>query len=61
MARIAAVAPVAHGAPVEPAIDRCGHPTFDDLGQGAPAERAIALAPFQTVGLHLLHDLEGHR
>ena len=63
-APVAAVAPVAHGAPVEtvePAVHRLGHPALDNLGQRAPAERAVALAPVQTARLHLLHDLEGHR
>ena len=64
VARIEAVAPVAHGAAieaVEPAIDRLGHPALDDLGQRLAAKRAIILAPLQTVRLHLLHHREGHR
>ena len=52
MARIEAVAPVAHGAAVEavePVIDRLGHPPLNDLGQRTAAERAVALAPIQIV------------
>ena len=64
MARIAAIAPVAHCAPVEtgePAIDRFRHPALDNLGQRLPGKRAIALASLQTIGLHPLHELAGHR
>jgi len=43
---------------VEPAVHRLGHPALDDPGQCLPAERATALAPFQSARLHLLHHLE---
>ncbi len=64
MTPIEAVAPVAHGAAVEavePAIDRFAHPALDDLGQRKAAQRAVALAPFKPIGLHLLHQRKGHR
>ena len=60
-APVGAVAPVAHGAGVkvvEPAVHRLGHPALDDLGQRLAAEGAIALAPVQSVRLHLLHHLK---
>ena len=63
MARIVAVAPVARGEAietVEPAIDRLGDPSPDDLGKGLAAERAVALAPLQPIRLHLLHGCGGH-
>ena len=61
---IAAVAPVAQGAAiegVEPAVHRLGHPALDDLDQRLAAERPVALAPVQSVCLHLLHHLKGLR
>ena len=64
MTSVAAVAAVAHGTSVktiEPVIDRFGHPTLHDLGQGLATQRAVPLAPFKTLGLHNLHHLEGHR
>ena len=64
MARIEAVAPVAHGEAieaVEPVIDRLGHPALNDLGKRLTPERAVVLAPLKTIGLHLLHQGKGHR
>jgi hypothetical protein len=43
------------------AIDRRRHLGLDDLGQGLPAERTIALAPIQPISLHGLHHLEDNR
>ena len=43
------------------AIDRRRHLRLDDLGQGLPAKRTIALAPIQPICLHGLHHLEGSR
>ncbi len=43
------------------AVHRRSHLIFDDLRQGLPAERAVALAPLQAIALHRLHDLKSHR
>ena len=58
---VAAVSSVIGRELVEVAIDRGRHLIFDDLLQSLPAERAVTLAPIQTVRLHRLHDLKGHR
>jgi len=58
---VAAVGSVLGRELLEMAIDRRRHLIFDDLLQGLTAKRAIALAPIQTVRLHRLHDLKGHR
>ena len=53
MARIAAVAPVAHGEAIEadePVIDRFRHPALDDLAKRLAAQRTAALAPLQAIG-----------
>ena len=58
---VAAVGGIIGVESLEMAIDRRRHPAFDDLLQSLPGEGAVALAPLQAVGLHRLHELEGHR
>ncbi len=66
-APVIAVAPIG-GVPGLPgleafqtAIDRRRHLALDDLGQGLPAKRTIALAPLQPIRSHGLHHLESSR
>lgn len=58
---VAAVGDVLGRKPLEMALDRCCHLRLENLLQSLPAERAVTLAPLQTVRLHRLHDLKGHR
>lgn len=64
MAAIAAIAPIRQlleVQPVEPVVDSFLHPPFDDLGQRLAPQRAIALAPLQSVSAHCLHHRESVR
>ena len=38
-----------------------GHLALDDLARSPAAQGTVTLAPLQSVCLHRLHDLEGHR
>ena len=38
-----------------------GHLALDDLARSPAAQGIVTLAPLQSVCLHRLHDLEGHR
>jgi hypothetical protein len=58
MPPVMAVAPVrlvVHAETIEPGMHDLVHTPFDDRGQCLAAERAIALAPLEPVGLHRLH------
>jgi hypothetical protein len=64
MTRVGAVAPVSlveRRHPLQVLIDRLVHLAAHKLGDRVPPERPIALAPFQPLRLHALHQLECSR
>jgi hypothetical protein len=48
---VAPIGPVSGVEALEMAIDRRRHLGLDDLGQGSPAKRTIALAPIEPLSL----------
>lgn len=61
IAAIAPVGPVERSHPIKVLVDRLPHLRLEDRSNRIPAQSPIALAPFQPLCLHSLHQLEGPR
>jgi hypothetical protein len=58
VATIAAVRLIERGHPIEMLIDRLPHLALQDRRDRRPAKPPVALAPFQPLRLHGLHELK---